>query len=164
MGILNLPYESSFLRQSQQLQAEAFNHIPQLRFNQPQATISIDIFDLNVLQGCGIYKSWRKKLSIAVVTSMVPRSSRSWRWMRIRQSGSSARALSSTSSSKQVRHSRRWTSTLKIQHFGARKDESGTKDVKDDKESLKSIEVALERAKEDYMTAEEKLKVFYGDE
>jgi len=50
------------LRQSQQLQAEAFNHIPQLRFNQPQATISIDIFDLNVLQGCGIYKSWRKKL------------------------------------------------------------------------------------------------------
>jgi len=52
----------------------------------------------------------------------------------------------------------------KIQHFGARKDESGTKDVKDDKESLKSIEVALERAKEDYMTAEEKLKVFYGDE
>ena len=37
-------------------------------------------------------------------------------------------------------------------------------DVKDDKESLKSIEVALERAKEDYMTAEEKLKVFYGDE
>ena len=52
----------------------------------------------------------------------------------------------------------------KIQHFGARKDESGTKDVKDDKQSLKSIGSALEEAKADYDIAEQKLKVFYGEE
>jgi len=52
----------------------------------------------------------------------------------------------------------------KIQHFGARKDETGTHDVKDDKVSLKRIKDVLVEVKRDYDLAENRLKEFYGDE
>jgi osomolarity two-component system phosphorelay intermediate protein YPD1 len=52
----------------------------------------------------------------------------------------------------------------KIQHFGAQKDETGTKDEPDDAVSLKKIEAAIKKAKVDYSIAEEKLRVYYGEE
>lgn len=52
----------------------------------------------------------------------------------------------------------------KIQHFGARKDETGTNDVDDDDLSLSRISDVLQQAKDDYYKAEHKLKIFYGDD
>jgi osomolarity two-component system phosphorelay intermediate protein YPD1 len=51
----------------------------------------------------------------------------------------------------------------KIQHFGARKDATGTKDVDDDDLSLSRIREAIEQARSDYEKAEAKLRKFYGD-
>lgn len=49
----------------------------------------------------------------------------------------------------------------KIQHYGARKDETGTKDVDDDELSLSRIEATVEVAKKDFTKAETVLKRFY---
>lgn len=49
----------------------------------------------------------------------------------------------------------------KIQHFGARKDATGTKDVKDDEQSLRSISKAVDEAKEDFEDAKRKLQRFF---
>ncbi|KIW06252.1 uncharacterized protein PV09_02725 [Verruconis gallopava] len=51
----------------------------------------------------------------------------------------------------------------KIQHYGARKDATGTKDEKDDAKSLERIERTLAVAKADYQTAEKKLRLFYAE-
>jgi len=51
----------------------------------------------------------------------------------------------------------------KIQHYGAGKDESGTKDEFDDEKSLRRIQDTLAVLKVDYTEVEKKLKVFYHD-
>jgi osomolarity two-component system phosphorelay intermediate protein YPD1 len=51
----------------------------------------------------------------------------------------------------------------KIQHFGARKDATGTKDVEDDELSLSRLDEVISQAKTDYNTAEAKLRKFYGE-
>ncbi|MCJ1241792.1 hypothetical protein MMC14_009798 [Varicellaria rhodocarpa] len=51
----------------------------------------------------------------------------------------------------------------KIQHFGARKDESGTADERDDNKSLNSIRDTLATLKVDYAEAEKLLKRFYNE-
>lgn len=52
----------------------------------------------------------------------------------------------------------------KIQHFGARKDETGTRDVDDDDVTLKRLHETVEQAKEEYREAERLLRRFYHDE
>ncbi|USW46705.1 Putative histidine-containing phosphotransfer protein 1-5/Phosphorelay intermediate protein YPD1 [Septoria linicola] len=52
----------------------------------------------------------------------------------------------------------------KIQHFGARKDETGNKDVDDDKQSLKSCETSIKQAEKDFTEAEALLRKFYREE
>jgi len=52
----------------------------------------------------------------------------------------------------------------KIQHFGARKDETGTKDEDDDEKSLKNCETTIEQAKVEFKDAEAALKRFYKDD
>lgn len=49
----------------------------------------------------------------------------------------------------------------KIQHYGARKDDSGTKDEKDDKLCLDRVKKTLEQAKQDYAEVEKMLKDYY---
>ncbi|KAI1996921.1 Phosphorelay intermediate protein [Ophidiomyces ophidiicola] len=51
----------------------------------------------------------------------------------------------------------------KLQHFGARKDESGTVDEPDNAKSLASIKKTLTEVKEDYDEVAKLLKDFYGD-
>jgi osomolarity two-component system phosphorelay intermediate protein YPD1 len=51
----------------------------------------------------------------------------------------------------------------KIQHYGARKDATGTKNVDDDALSLKRIKDAIEEAQSDYIKANKKLSVFYDN-
>jgi len=50
-----------------------------------------------------------------------------------------------------------------IQHFGAKKDESGTEDVPDDELCLKRIEDTLDQVKGEYAQAEQYLKRIYGE-
>jgi len=52
----------------------------------------------------------------------------------------------------------------KIQHFGARKDESGTRDEPDDDVSLRNCKKTVEEAKKQFQEAEVVLKRFYRDE
>ena len=51
----------------------------------------------------------------------------------------------------------------KIQHFGARKDESGTVNEPDDRKSLNRIQETLATVKVEYAEAERLLKNFYGE-
>ncbi|KAK5116362.1 hypothetical protein LTR62_007909 [Meristemomyces frigidus] len=51
----------------------------------------------------------------------------------------------------------------KIQHFGAHKDETGTKDEEDDEVCLANCKRTIEQAKGEFTEAEEKLKKFYRD-
>ncbi|GIZ40968.1 hypothetical protein CKM354_000428800 [Cercospora kikuchii] len=52
----------------------------------------------------------------------------------------------------------------KIQHFGARKDETGNKDVFDDKESLKNCEKYVTQAEKDFKDAERVLRKFFHED
>ncbi|EMF17137.1 phosphotransmitter protein Ypd1, partial [Sphaerulina musiva SO2202] len=52
----------------------------------------------------------------------------------------------------------------KIQHFGARKDETGNKDVEDDEVSLKSCEKSIKQAEKDFKEAETLLRKFYHED
>ena len=52
----------------------------------------------------------------------------------------------------------------KIQHYGANKDETGTKDEPDDEVCLKALKVIIAQAKEEFKEAERALRRFYHDE
>jgi len=52
----------------------------------------------------------------------------------------------------------------KIQHFGAYKDESGSKDVKDDKKCLDNCKTTIEQAKKEFKEVEIALRKFYHDD
>jgi len=52
----------------------------------------------------------------------------------------------------------------KIQHFGAMKDESGSKDVDDKEKCLENCKTTIEQAKKEFKEAEIALKKFYHDE
>lgn len=51
----------------------------------------------------------------------------------------------------------------KIQHYGQLKDETGTKDIKED-EALKNLEKIIKQAKDEFHEVEKVLKKFYDDE
>lgn len=51
----------------------------------------------------------------------------------------------------------------KIQHFGARKDETGTEEQPDDAKSLRSIDATIAQAKREFEEAEKLLRKFYHD-
>ncbi|KAL9087859.1 MAG: hypothetical protein Q9165_006421 [Trypethelium subeluteriae] len=51
----------------------------------------------------------------------------------------------------------------KIQHFGAHKDETGTRDEPDDEICLKRLEKTIAQAKAEFQEAERKLKNYYHD-
>ncbi|KAJ4340644.1 Phosphorelay intermediate protein [Didymella glomerata] len=51
----------------------------------------------------------------------------------------------------------------KIQHYGQLKDETGTKDIKED-EALKSLEKIIKQAKDEFHEVEKVLKKFYNDD
>ena len=52
----------------------------------------------------------------------------------------------------------------KIQHFGAHKDETGTKDEPDDEKCLQNCRRTVEQAKVEYHEAEVALRRFYHDD
>jgi len=51
----------------------------------------------------------------------------------------------------------------KIQHLGARKDETGTTDEPDDEKTLKKITKIIDQAKKEFEVAERLLKRFFGE-
>lgn len=51
----------------------------------------------------------------------------------------------------------------KIQHYGQLKDETGSKDIKED-EALKSLDKIIKQAKDEFHEVEKVLKKFYDDE
>jgi osomolarity two-component system phosphorelay intermediate protein YPD1 len=51
----------------------------------------------------------------------------------------------------------------KIQHFGAKKDETGTKDELDDDVCLKRLETTIKQAKQEFAEVEKVLKKYYGE-
>ena len=51
----------------------------------------------------------------------------------------------------------------KIQHFGARKDETGQRDESDDEKSLSKLETTIAQAKEEFAEVEKLLKRYYQD-
>ena len=51
----------------------------------------------------------------------------------------------------------------KIQHFGAHKDETGTREESDDEVSLKRLRTTIAQAKVEFQEAERKLRNFYHD-
>ena len=52
----------------------------------------------------------------------------------------------------------------KIQHYGQRKDETGTKDLASDDEALKKLAAAIKQAKTEFYDVEKVLKKFYHDD
>lgn len=52
----------------------------------------------------------------------------------------------------------------KIQHFGAHKDETGTKEEPDDEKCLQNCKITIELAKMEFKEAEAALRRFYHDE
>lgn len=52
----------------------------------------------------------------------------------------------------------------KIQHFGDKKDETGTFDVHDDKKCLKDIQKALDGMREEYKKVDDYFKKIYPEE
>lgn len=52
----------------------------------------------------------------------------------------------------------------KIQHFGAKKDETGTADVDDDDTCLKNLKEEIKVAKREFAVVEGQLKRFYRDD
>ena len=51
----------------------------------------------------------------------------------------------------------------KIQHFGANKDETGTKDEPNDDVCLKRLETTIKQAKQEFADIEKVLKKFYSE-
>jgi len=51
----------------------------------------------------------------------------------------------------------------KIQHFGANKDETGTKDELDDNVCLQRLETTIKQAKQEFSEVEKVLKKFYDE-
>lgn len=51
----------------------------------------------------------------------------------------------------------------KIQHFGARKDESGANDEPDDEVSLQKLETTIAQAKQEFSDVEQVLRKFYNE-
>ncbi|KAF2741757.1 hpt domain-containing protein, partial [Sporormia fimetaria CBS 119925] len=51
----------------------------------------------------------------------------------------------------------------KIQHYGHKKDESGTKDITEE-EGLSKLKTTIEQAKQEFREVEKVLKTFYHDE
>ena len=51
----------------------------------------------------------------------------------------------------------------KIQHFGANKDETGTKDEPNDDICLKRLETTIKQAKQEFADIEKVLKKFYSE-
>lgn len=51
----------------------------------------------------------------------------------------------------------------KIQHFGSKKDETGTKDISEE-EGLTKLKTTIEQAKKEFHDVEKVLKKFYNDE
>ena len=51
----------------------------------------------------------------------------------------------------------------KIQNFGQKKDETGTKDITED-EGLEKLKTTIEQAKQEFHDVEKVLKKFYNDE
>jgi len=51
----------------------------------------------------------------------------------------------------------------KIQHFGANKDETGTKDELNDDVCLKRLETTIKQAKQEFVEVEKVLKKYYGE-
>lgn len=51
----------------------------------------------------------------------------------------------------------------KIQHLGARKDETGTRDEPDDEKTLNHLEKTISQAKTEFAEVEQVLKRFYED-
>lgn len=52
----------------------------------------------------------------------------------------------------------------KIQHYGANKDVTGTRDEPDDEKCLKALRTIIAQAKEEFREAERALRRFYHDE
>jgi osomolarity two-component system phosphorelay intermediate protein YPD1 len=52
----------------------------------------------------------------------------------------------------------------KIQHFGARKNETGDRDEPDDDVSLSKCKTTIAQAKQEFKDAEARLRNFYGDD
>lgn len=52
----------------------------------------------------------------------------------------------------------------KIQHFGAKKDETGTRDEPDDDVCLAACKVTIKQAKEEFKEVEKMLRRFYHEE
>ncbi|KAF2107242.1 signal transduction histidine kinase [Lophiotrema nucula] len=52
----------------------------------------------------------------------------------------------------------------KIQHYGQRKDETGTKDLASDDEALKKLAAAIKQAKTEFRDVEKVLRKFYHDD
>jgi len=52
----------------------------------------------------------------------------------------------------------------KIQNYGAKKDETGTKEEPDDEKSLAKLRVTIAQAKEEFQEVEKLLRKFYHDE
>lgn len=51
----------------------------------------------------------------------------------------------------------------KIQHFGQKKDETGTNDISEE-EGLAKLKTTIEQAKQEFYDVEKVLKKFYNDE
>jgi osomolarity two-component system phosphorelay intermediate protein YPD1 len=51
----------------------------------------------------------------------------------------------------------------KIQHLGARKDETGTRDEPDDEKTISKLEMSISQAQTEFAEVEKVLKRFYDD-
>jgi osomolarity two-component system, phosphorelay intermediate protein YPD1 len=52
----------------------------------------------------------------------------------------------------------------KIQHFGQKKDETGTRDEPDDEKCLSKLRETIAQAKQEFHDVEKVLKTFYHDD
>lgn len=52
----------------------------------------------------------------------------------------------------------------KIQHYGAHKDETGTRDEPDDEVCLKNLKAVIAQAKQEFKVVERQLRKFYHDD
>jgi osomolarity two-component system, phosphorelay intermediate protein YPD1 len=52
----------------------------------------------------------------------------------------------------------------KIQHFGAKKDETGSRDEPDDAKTLDKLKTTITQTKKDFHAIEQVLRRFYHDE
>ena len=77
--------------------------------------------------------------------------------VQLSQLGHFLKGSSATIGLTKVRHS-----CEKIQHYGQKKDDSGTTDVPDEAKCLEKIKETLVTVKEEYADVETVLKKFYG--